>query len=93
MKTETVSEVTWAGIGRARTGIQAFLLWPLRPDSLEGINMGYCSDTLVHCLNHQVTENHLPVTRQVRYGQDTLTEASVSYLLVFRPNLEIARKQ
>ena len=85
VKTENLSKVTQVGTGRVGAGIQAC--------SLDGFDMGSCSDTLVHCLKHQVTENHLTVTRQVRQEQDTLTEASVSYLLVFRPNLEIARKQ
>ena len=53
---------------------------------------GVLPETLLHCLNHQIMENHLTVTRQVRYEKDTLPEASRSYLLVCRPNLEIARK-
>lgn len=60
---------------------------------MDGFDMGSCPDIPVHYLSCQVTEKHLTVAWKVQSGQDTLTEASVSYLLVFRPNLEIARKQ
>lgn len=92
VRTVILSKVTQVGIGKARTGIQIFLL-PLRAYSLRGIDMRSCSDTLVWGLTHQITEKHSTVARPVRHGQDTLTGASVTYLLVFRPNLEIARKQ
>lgn len=59
---------------------------------MEGDRHASCSDALVWCVNHHITENHSTVTRQVPYGQDALTEASATYRLVFSPNLEIARK-
>lgn len=57
VKAENLAKVTQVGTGSWSWNSGLFSGWGWH---------GVLPETLIHCLNHQITENHLTVTRQVR---------------------------